>query len=805
MIQLGTFAKKFLDVGVNVLPTKIKDKYPHVPTWKQFQERMITEEELKSIYKKESGLDGIGVVTGKVSGNLEVLDFDNKLGNVEEIFDKFKDDDEVYGIVNRCVIESTQSGGFHIFYRCETIEGNRKLASLKKPDGKFETVIETRGEGGYCVCYPSKNYKLLFGSWENLPTITEDERELLFQHAMQFNEEIKRVEYSDESLSKNKYEEKPGDAFTESIEGLAEAKRLLIENGWNLIADKGAVEHWNRPGAKTKRLDATFRDKVFYVFSSNAQPFEPNHSYTPFSILILLKFNGDVKEAVKYLINSGYGKRKQPDEAVDKSGEITSQFWRLKFTKRDGTPFLDINLVNFIEFLKQHGFYKMYIGNDFIFIKMTDNIIKEITIPMIKDYVLSYIEALPRELIGTFSNIDLRNKILTDSRSLYAPNFLENLEPINIEIMRDNKDESFFFFRNCWVRSNESGVTALPYSKMTGFVWANQRIDRDYIDPMTVDDTISEFESFIRNICNDEDDRIEALETSIGYLLHTYKDPRTAKAIIFCDQGSDKTTSSDESNGRSGKSLVGKAIGKLRNEVRIDARNFSIEKSFAFQQVGFDTQFINFNDVDKRFNFEKLYSIITDAITVEKKNRDEFSIPFEKAPKILISTNYTVQVDGSSGEDRKFEIEFSDHYSIDHKPQDEFGHRFFDDWTELEWNKFYSYMIGLAAKYIREGLKSYLKKNLSRRLLLQETSIDFLDYMEDNSDTRKFYTGPHYDSFIQKYPNYKKLTPNTFGKWIKKYAMHNKIKWKPGRDNEGRYYEFYLSQETEPPLEGLGI
>jgi len=60
--------------------------------------------------------------------------------------------------------------------------------------------------------------------------------------------------------------------------------------------------------------------------------------------------------------------------------------------------------------------------------------------------------------------------------------------------------------------------------------------------------------------------------------------------------------------------------------------------------------------VDKRFNFEKLYSIITDAITIEKKNRDEFSIPFENAPKILITTNYTIQVDGTSGEDRKNEI-----------------------------------------------------------------------------------------------------------------------------------------------------
>ncbi|KYC44898.1 MAG: hypothetical protein AMQ22_02261 [Candidatus Methanofastidiosum methylothiophilum] len=339
---------------------------------------------------------------------------------------------------------------------------------------------------------------------------------------------------------------------------------------------------------------------------------------------------------------------------------------------------------------------------------------------------------------------------------------------------------------------------------MDGYIWANQKIDKDYSDPMNVDDSPSEFEIFLKNICNDEVDRLEALETAIGYLLHTYKDPATAKAIIFCDQGSDKTTTSDESNGRSGKSLVGKALGMLRREVRIDARNFSMEKNFAFQQVNFDTQFINFNDVDKRFNFEKLYSIITDAITIEKKNRDEFSIPFENAPKVLISTNYTIQVDGTSGEDRKFEIEFSDHYSISHKPQDEFGHRFFDDWSELEWNKFYSYMMSLTSKYIREGLKNYIKKNLSRRLLLQETCMDFMDFMEDRKDHTKFYTGDCFKVFVEQHPEYKKLTPNTFGRWLKKYAIHNKINWKSSRDDQGRFFEFIYNQQNNNLLEFVG-
>ena len=41
---------------------------------------------------------------------------------------------------------------------------------------------------------------------------------------------------------------------------------------------------------------------VFYNFSANGHPFEPLKAYAPFQILTLLKFNGDFKEAAKYLI-----------------------------------------------------------------------------------------------------------------------------------------------------------------------------------------------------------------------------------------------------------------------------------------------------------------------------------------------------------------------------------------------------------------------------------------------------------------------------------------------------------------------
>ena len=92
-----------------------------------------------------------------------------------------------------------------------------------------------------------------------------------------------------------------------------------------------------------------------------------------------------------------------------------------------------------------------------------------------------------------------------------------------------------------------------------------------------------------------------------------------------------------------GKDWSPRLLGKLRKTVRLDGRNFNFSRNFLFQSVTLDTAIIEFNDVTRKFNFDKLFSIITDDITVERKNQNEIIIPFHQSPKIIISTNYTIE------------------------------------------------------------------------------------------------------------------------------------------------------------------
>ena len=100
----------------------------------------------------------------------------------------------------------------------------------------------------------------------------------------------------------------------------------------------------------------------------------------------------------------------------------------------------------------------------------------------------------------------------------------------------------------------------------------------------------------------------------------------------------------------------------------IDGKAFNFEKSFPYQTVSTDTQLLCFDDVKKHFDFERLFSVVTEGLTLEKKNKDAIKIPFSKSPKIAITTNYAIKGKGSSFERRKWELEFKQFYTKDFTP-----------------------------------------------------------------------------------------------------------------------------------------
>ena len=73
-ISLLPTALAYRESGLSVLPAVRLQKRPRLPGWKNFQLRIPQERQIVEWFSKPE--DAICVVTGQVSGNLEMLDFD---------------------------------------------------------------------------------------------------------------------------------------------------------------------------------------------------------------------------------------------------------------------------------------------------------------------------------------------------------------------------------------------------------------------------------------------------------------------------------------------------------------------------------------------------------------------------------------------------------------------------------------------------------------------------------------------------------------------------------------------------------
>jgi len=301
MKNLTQTAKEYIKSGLSILPVK-NDKSPAVMKWK----------DVIFIESDFANVEAIGIKGGKESNNLEIIDFDNHFGDAKKVISEFLNISEVKEIFQKYTlpIESTQSGGFHLFYRCNKIEGNQKLASRPKWDeknNKFkpDCIIETRGEGGYVVAAPSDNYKVIRNTITTIANIEPEERKTLLTHAKSFNQFIQNFK-----TDVNENKDKPGDYYNEQMESIEEMKTCLKRNGWNEINSY----LWRREG-KTKGISATVgkvAPNVFYCFTSNGYPFEPESGYKPFQVVGLLDYGGDFSKFAKVLAER-YSLNKKPD------------------------------------------------------------------------------------------------------------------------------------------------------------------------------------------------------------------------------------------------------------------------------------------------------------------------------------------------------------------------------------------------------------------------------------------------------------------------------------------------------------
>jgi len=439
----------------------------------------------------------------------------------------------------------------------------------------------------------------------------------------------------------------------------------------------------------------------------------------------------------------------------------TKEYNHFDLYYRDGNGKIQIDRINTLAFLHERGYF-LYRNNihRHSFIRIIDNIVKEIGKKDLVDEVLNFIHKNEERSIY--------ESFLNRVGNFFNDDFLRTLEAKEIEFRRDRKDAIQIYYQNCIVKITTQSITTHPYSSLNGYIWESQILPRDFTP---VEESSSDFKTFVFNVSNKEVPRYETICSALGFLISSYKNPAYCPAIIFNDE-----VISDHPEGGTGKGLLIKATEKFLVTATEEGKTFNFDKNFVYQKINKDTRLHFFQDVQKNFDFERLFSVLTDGITVEKKGLESFYLPFANSPKIAITTNYAIRGAGNSHERRRFEIEISQYYHKKFTPYDEFKIMMFDEWDDKQYNEFDNFIIDCCQLYLRKGLIEQQLINLPEKRLMAELSPDFLDFIDENllSPGESIRKSAYYQKFKDQYKN-SRIASRTFYSMLKNYCEFHKI------------------------------
>jgi len=698
-------AKSYANKGLSVISTD--NSKTSIFAWKKYQNNIATESELEQMFNTPKA-KGIAVICGAVSGNLEVIDVDCKYGvKWEEYEAKILDaHPELYG---RLKIIRTVSNGYHLYYRCECIEGNQKLAERPatedekfiNPNVKQFVLIETRGEAGYVIAPPSEGYQPLDSN--DIPIITIEERDLLLSIARSFTQLIENV--------KQPVMPTTGSDLTvwDDYNMRGDIIVLLEKHGWSVVREDAERYYLLRPGQTSSVTSAViFKDKRIFYPHTTSTTFQ-NKGYNPFAVYTHLECNGDYKKACRQL-SEIYGTK-------NNDGWFWSNTQRgINISRYKLQEWLHDNYVQLYFHNEHSGAYRLV---------HTDNKkISEVYAEDIKKFV--------KKQLVKYGHLDVMEQVMKHTTSLFTDSFFEYIDKAEVNILHDKQEMCYFPFKNNIITITKNSIDTINYGSIDEYIWESQIIDRDVKINPDFEHKSCVFFNFLCKISADDPQRVHYAMTLIGYILHSYKDPSKPFAPILAEE-----TDDESKGGGTGKGLFFQAIGKLIPIVRIDGKNFKPDKTFAFQRVTLGTKLVIIEDCPKNVDFEKYYPTITEGITIEKKNQDELFLNFAESPKIAFTTNYTISNNSEHSRRRQRVLEFAPFFNSKNTPLDYFGHKFFDDWDQDEWSKFYNFMFICVQSYLDNGIVQVdNSEKLKRKQIKQQFTEEFLDFYDDIESDR---------------------------------------------------------------------
>jgi hypothetical protein len=461
-------------------------------------------------------------------------------------------------------------------------------------------------------------------------------------------------------------------------------------------------------------------------------------------------------------------------------------------------------------FLAASGFFRLANADEgasgFDYIHIEDGIIDRSATYEMRDFILTYIMTnCKNPLVLEYFNSKL-DVLLPDKK-------LERLEMRRDNFNNFEPDVQRSYYNNGQVEITSHSIKPeLPINN----VWRSRIVPRnfkrtqiiDYIDTtgdwfaigFTPEGLKCEFVQYLINVSNNyyspdaprevtTDERFEWDQhivnkiTAIGYLLTDWKYPSDRKAVVIQDH---RISEVGQAWGGAGKSVLGTAISHVVAQAGFDGKTFNPSDDFALDGVSKATRNIFIDDIRTNFSFKSIFNWITGDLPVNPKGKTRFIIKAEDSPKILLTTNHAIKdADQGSVKRRIAYMEFSAWYNQDHTIVDDFGHQFFFDWDDYQWQLFDNFMAECVMYYLRsfelawnkkgEGVVPPPMRNIELRTLRQSMSETLLQWAEEYFDP----TGSHLNSRISRkelFDSFKEYAGGLQGHGVTSSNFKNKMK-----------------------------
>lgn len=490
---------------------------------------------------------------------------------------------------------------------------------------------------------------------------------------------------------------------------------------------------------------------------------------------------------------------------------MPAKFWTERTNHKTGAVTYDIDTECLYNFLRLNGFYTLHDDNikEARYIHVQGNIVREVKAKDLRRFISEWAEerCLPRPVRNLIHN----SPRLSDSA-------LDNMREVTLDFTNYTPTTQLFFFPGKTIEATPTGlvehnggdgldryvwqenvldhrVTLLPpmfevarsesptgearfgvrvndseSSPLFGYVINTSRVHwRKELEYNFAERDASEAEAYHRahKFCIDgegltpdeqheQEQNLVSKLFAIGYMLHHYKSPSRAWAPMAMDN---KIGEDGECNGRSGKSFLFKALSLFMKTVKLSGRNAKLmDNPHVFDQVTQHTDFVLVDDCDRHLDTGAFYDLITSDMTVNPKNNQSYTIPFEQSPKFGFTTNYVPRDFSPSTEARLLYLVFSDYYHQrtegndyleSRSIRDDFGRDLISSsYKEEDWNADINFFMQCCQFYLSMCQESIKPMPPMGNILKRKFKADMGTNFEEWANVYFAEEGDHLDTFI---------------------------------------------------------